>query len=161
MANFDDIAVSFGSDEDLFNNSSIPKLIQTDLFFGRNIPGNGEVSQSEFQAFVDSVIIPRFPDSLTIFDANGQFQDSVETIVEEPSKVVSIIFEDTLDNETSINQIIGAYLQQFSQESVLTVDEDIRVRFVESEPVPEPSSVTGALLYSTFIIACRLKKKGL
>ncbi|MEA5624664.1 DUF3574 domain-containing protein [Nostoc sp. UHCC 0251] len=130
-------------------------------FFGRNIPGDGEVSQSEFQAFVDSVITPRFPSGLTIFDANGQFQDSTGIIIEEPSKVISLIFEDTLDNETSINQIIEAYLQQFSQESVLTVvDEDIRVRFVESEPVPEPSSVTGALLFSTLIVACRLRKKG-
>ncbi|MBD2537162.1 DUF3574 domain-containing protein, partial [Nostoc flagelliforme FACHB-838] len=121
-----------------------------------------EVSESEFQTFVDSVITPRFPNGLTIFDASGQFQDSTGIIIEEPSKVISFIFEDTLDNETSINQIIEAYLQQFSQESVLTVvDEDIRVRFVESEPVPEPSSVTGALLFSTLIVACRLKKKGL
>ncbi|MBD2536825.1 DUF3574 domain-containing protein, partial [Nostoc flagelliforme FACHB-838] len=121
-----------------------------------------EVSESEFQTFVDSVITPRFPNGLTIFDASGQFQDSTGIIIEESSKVISFIFEDTLDNETSINQIIEAYLQQFSQESVLTiVDEDIRVRFVESEPVPEPSSVTGALLFSTLIVACRFKKKGL
>jgi hypothetical protein len=157
-----DVKVSFGLGDDLIDNSPVPELIQADLFFGRNIPEGQEVSESEFQTFVDSVITPRFPAGLTIFDANGQFQDSTGTIIEEPSKVISIIFEDTLDNETSINQIIGAYLQQFSQESALTVlDEDIRVRFVESEPVPEPSSVTGALLFSTLIIACRSKKKGL
>ncbi|MBD6618647.1 DUF3574 domain-containing protein [Komarekiella sp. 'clone 1'] len=155
-----DVKVSFGLGDDLIDNSPIPELIQADLFFGRNIPGGGEVSESEFQAFVDSVITPLFPAGLTIFDANGQFQNSTGTIIEEPSKVISFIFEDTLDNETSINQIIGAYLQKFNQESVLTVvDEDIRVRFVESEPVPEPSSVAGVLLFSTSIIALRLKKK--
>ncbi|MDZ7950676.1 DUF3574 domain-containing protein [Nostoc sp. DedQUE09] len=156
-----DVKVSFGLADDLIDNSPVPELIQADLFFGRNIPGGQEVSESEFQTFVDSVITPRFPSGLTIFDANGQFQDSTGIIIEEPSKVISLIFEDTLDNETSINQIIEAYLQQFSQESVLTVvDEDIRVRFVESQPVPEPSSVTGALLFSTLIVACILKKKG-
>jgi len=156
-----DVKVSFGLGDDLIDNSPVPELIQADLFFGRNIPGGGEVSESEFQAFVDSVITPLFPAGLTIFDGNGQFLDSTGTIIEEPSKVISLIFEDTLDNETSINQIIGAYLQKFNQESVLTVvDEDIRVRFVESEPVPEPSSVAGALLFSTSIIAWRLKKKG-
>jgi hypothetical protein len=156
-----DVKVSFGLGDDLINNSPVPELIQADLFFGRNIPGGGEVSESEFQAFIDSIITPRFPAGLTIFDANGQFQDSTGTIIEEPSKVISLIFEDTLDNEISLNQIIGAYLQQFSQESVLTVvDEDIRVRFVESPAVPEPSSVTGTLLFSSLIIACRLRKKG-
>jgi hypothetical protein len=156
-----DVKVSFGLGDDLIDNSPVPELIQADLFFGRNIPGGGEVSESEFQAFVDSVISPLFPAGLTIFDANGQFLDSTGTIIEEPSKVISFIFEDTLDKETSINQIIGAYLQQFNQESVLTVvDEDIRVRFVESEPIPEPSSVAGVLLFSTSIIALRLKKKG-
>jgi hypothetical protein len=113
-------------------------LIQQDLYFGRNIAGGGEVSESQFQGFVDSEITPRFPAGLTIFDANGQFQDSTGTIIEEPSKVVSLIFEDTLNNETFINQIIGAYLEQFNQESVLTVvDEEIGVRFVESETETE------------------------
>ncbi|WP_373529081.1 DUF3574 domain-containing protein [Nostoc sp.] len=156
-----DVKVSFGLGDDLIDNSPVPELIQADLFFGRNIPGGGEVTEGEFQAFVDSVITPLFPAGLTIFDANGQFQDSTGTIIEEPSKVISLIFEDTLDNETSINQILEAYLQQFNQESVLTVvDEDIRVRFVESETVSEPSSVAGVLLFSTSIIAWRLKKKG-
>ncbi|WP_193199563.1 DUF3574 domain-containing protein [Nostoc sp. MG11] len=155
-----DVKVSFGLGDDLIDNSSVPELIQADLFFGRNIPGGGEVSENEFQTFVDIVITPRFPAGLTIFDANGQFLNSTGTLIEEPSKVISFIFEDTLDNENSINQIIGTYLQQFNQESVLTVvDEDIRVRFVESEPVPEPSSVAGVLLFSTSIIALRLKKK--
>lgn len=130
VANKDDLTVSFGSGEDLFNNSLVPKLIQTDLFFGRNIPGGGEVSESKFQTFVDSVITPRFPAGLTIFDADGQFQDSTGTIIEEPSKVVSLLLEDTLSNETSVNEIVAAYLQQFNQESVLVAaNQDVKVSF--------------------------------
>lgn len=42
------------------------------------------------------------------------------------SKVISLIFEDTLENEEEIDEIIQAYKQQFQQESVLeVVDEDI------------------------------------
>jgi hypothetical protein len=43
-------------------------------------------------------------------------------------KVVSLIFEDNLENEAAIEQIIQAYKQQFQQESVLqVVDEELQV----------------------------------
>ncbi len=160
VVNKDDLKVSFGLGEDLFVNNSTPELIQADLFFGRNIPGGGEVSTSQFEGFVDNVITPRFPAGLTVLDADGQFLDSTGTTIKEPSKVVSLIFEDTLVNETSINQIVTAYVQQFNQKSILTVvDEEISVRFVESQPIPTPSSTIGLLLFGTLAIALRLKKK--
>lgn len=155
-----DVNVSFGLGDDLIDNSQVPELIQADLFFGRNIPGGGEISETQFQAFVDGVITPLFPAGLTVLDADGQFLDSNGTTIKEPSKVVSLIFEDTLANETSLNQIVTAYVQQFNQESVLTVvDEEIGVRFVESQPIPTPSSTIGLLLFGTLAIALRLKKK--
>jgi hypothetical protein len=57
-------------------NNAAPKLIQQDLYFGRNIAGGGEVSEAEFQAFINSEITPRFPNGLTLYDADGQFLDS-------------------------------------------------------------------------------------
>jgi hypothetical protein len=61
-------------------------LIQKDLFFGRNIAGGGEVSETEFEQFIDNTITPRFPDGLTVFDADGQFKDSTGTIIENSLK---------------------------------------------------------------------------
>ncbi|MGH2416156.1 MAG: DUF3574 domain-containing protein, partial [Microcystaceae cyanobacterium] len=116
-----------------------PPLIQQDLFFG-----GGEVSEAQFQSFVDNVITPRFPAGLTIFDADGQFLNSTGTLVEEQSKGVTLIFDDTQENETSINEIVENYLQQFQQESVLVaVNEDVAVGFgvdedlIDNDPIPE------------------------
>lgn len=39
------------------------------------------------------------------------------------------------------------------------VDEEIGVRFGESQPIPTPSSTIGLLLFGTLTIALRLKKK--
>jgi hypothetical protein len=119
VANKDNLKVSFGLEEDLFNNSPEPKFIKVDLFFGRNIAGNGEVSQEQFQGFINDVITPRFPAGLTVFDAFGQFQNSTGMIARENTKTVSLLLEDTLSNESSINEIVGAYVKQFNQESVL------------------------------------------
>jgi len=136
--------VSFGLEEDLFNNSPEPKLIRVDLFFGRNIPSGGEVSQEQFQEFINDFITPRFPEGLTVFDASGQFQNSAGTIVNEQTKTVTLLLEDTLENELFINEIVRAYVQQFNQESVLqVVDEDVEVTFISATKpisVPEPSA---------------------
>jgi hypothetical protein len=124
------VEVGFGQSEDLIDNDAIPELIQADLYFGRNIAGVGEVSEAEFQAFVDQEVTPRFPDGLTLYDADGQFLDSTGTLIQEPSKVISLIFTDTVENEAAINEIIQAYKEQFQQESVLqVVDEEIKVAF--------------------------------
>jgi NADH:ubiquinone oxidoreductase subunit E len=140
----EDQLIGFDESTDLIDNDPIPELIQEDLYFGRNIKGGGEVSEAEFQAFIDAEITPRFPDGLTVYDADGQFLDITGTLIEEPSQVVSLIFEDTPENEQSIDQIIAAYKQQFQQESVLeVVNEEVNIGFDESadlidnDPIPE------------------------
>ena len=125
----EDLTIGFGGEEDLIDNDLNPELIQVDLFFGRDISGVGEVSESQFQSFVEREITPRFPDGLTIFDTKGQFQDTTGTVVEESSKVVSLIIEDTETNEVAIDKIVNEYIEQFKQESVLTViNEDIQTQ---------------------------------
>jgi hypothetical protein len=143
-SNKDDLKVSFGLEENLIDNDPNPELIQVDLFFGRSITGIGEVSPEQFQDFVDEAITPRFPDGLTIFDTQGQFQDSTGSIIEEPSQVVSLIAEDTQINETEVNEIVAEYIDRFQQESVLqAVNEDITVAFgveedlIDNDPNPE------------------------
>jgi hypothetical protein len=128
ISNQDDLTVSFGEDEDIINSDRDPELIQVDLFLGRDISGMGEVSEQQFQSFLDDAVTPLFPDGLTVFDANGQFQDDSGAVIEESSKVVSLILEDTETDEAAINDIVTEYIEQFQQESVLiVVDEDIQI----------------------------------
>ncbi|MBF2075729.1 MAG: DUF3574 domain-containing protein [Synechococcales cyanobacterium C42_A2020_086] len=143
-ANTDELKVGFGIGENLIDNDPVPELIQVDLLFGRAIAGMGEVSPEQFQRFVDQSITPRFPEGLTVIDARGQFQDRTGTIIKEPSQAVSLILEDTPQNEAALDQIVGDYVQQFQQESVLqAVNEAITVRFgpddqlIDSDSVPE------------------------
>ncbi len=146
VTNKDELKIGFGSGKDLIDNDPTPEWIGTDLFFGRNLPGGGEVSEEQFAEFVNSTITPGFPDGLTIFAAEGQFRNSTGDIIEEKSKVVTLLFEDTQQNEDRLDGIIKSYIEQFNlnQESVLwAVNEDIAVRFVPgedpivSDPTPE------------------------
>ncbi|MBD1868503.1 DUF3574 domain-containing protein [Cyanobacteria bacterium FACHB-471] len=158
----EDIAVGFDTGENIIDNDPIPELIQTDLFFGRNIPGGGEVSEAQFQAFLDEVITARFPAGLTVFEADGQFQDSTGTIIEERSKVVRLLLDDTVESEAAIDEIITAYTQRFNQESVLiVVDEDIEIAFDAESPtdVPEPGAGLGLLAIALLGTGTLLKNR--
>ena len=144
----EDLAVGFGQGEDLIQNDLTPELIQVDLYFGRNIGITGRVTEQQFQQFLGEQITPRFPDGLTAYSAKGQFLDSSDQLIREPSKVVSLIFEDTEQNEQSVYEIIDAYKYQFQQESVLeVVNEAVTVGFgqgedvIDNDLVPEPIQV--------------------
>lgn len=143
------VAVTFGASPDLFDNSPVSRLIQTDLYFGRNIPGGGVVTETDFQAFLDDVVTPLFPDGLTVLDAQGQFLSSSGTLIREASKLLTLILEDSVVNEGFVNDVITAYLDRFDQESVLAVfDSDVAVSFLASADIPEPST----LVLSSFVL---------
>lgn len=142
----EEVKVGFGGSEDLIDNDPTPQQIQVDLYFGRNIGTTGKVTEREFSQFLNAVVTPRFPDGLTTYNAKGQFLDRTKTLIREPSKVVSLILEDTQKNEQSINEITAAYKQQFQQESVLqVVDETVGVGFgampLSSAMQPSPFSL--------------------
>lgn len=158
----EDVKVSFDP-SDILNDTPTNKFIRTDLYFGRDIPGGGEVSDNDFQTFLNNVVTPLFPDGLTIFDANGQYLDSTDTIIKEKSKSISLFFNDTQQNKNSIYDIISKYTQQFNQESVLQViDDNVDVNFIAaSQPItiPEPSFAWSLVALGLLGAGSVLKKK--
>src|SRR4051812_28675271 len=95
---------------------------RTELYFGRNRPG-GEVSEEEFQHFVDVEVTKRFPDGLTLLSGLGQFREESGAIIQEKSKVLILLYPltDRAANR-EVDEIREAYKGQFQQSSVLRVD---------------------------------------
>lgn len=103
-------------------------LIQDELYFGRNKPG-GEVSEQEFQLFLQNEVTPRFPDGLTVIDAKGQFLGS-RGIIQEKTKLLILIHANNREDRIEIQEIIDNYKDKFDQESVLRVTtKPAQVRF--------------------------------
>ena len=46
--------------------------VQVDLYFGRDKPSGGEVSEAEWAAFLAESVTPRFPDGLSVLPVEGQ-----------------------------------------------------------------------------------------
>jgi hypothetical protein len=91
---------------------------RTTLYFGLTRPA-GVVSQSQWKAFLRDQVTPRFPDGLTVWEADGQWRRPDGRITRERSKVLLLVHDDTPPVRAAISAIISGYKRDFQQESVL------------------------------------------
>jgi hypothetical protein len=99
------------------------RFARTELFFGSSRPG-GEVTDAEFQQFLDGVVKPRFPDGLTLLAGVGHFRGADGIPIHERSRVLILLYpdDDRGENSNRIEEIRAAYKSQFRQQSVLRSD---------------------------------------
>ena len=100
--------------------------VQERLFFGLDGP-EGAIDDREWEAFVSSVVTPRFPAGLTILEAKGQWQGRDKRINRESSRVVEIIHDESRDASRRIAEIASEYKTRYRQESVLVARARIEV----------------------------------
>ncbi|HEX6371291.1 MAG TPA: DUF3574 domain-containing protein [Longimicrobium sp.] len=104
--------------------------VRDELFFGMRKPDTTLVTEAEWQAFVDSVVTPRFPDGLTVLTGYGQYQPGSGPLVREPSKVLILIHQGGPDAERRIREIAALYCRRFDQESVMRVRDRVEAEFL-------------------------------
>ena len=81
--------------------------------------GTGGVSEAEFSDFLDKDVSPRFPDGLTVIDAEGRWKPPAGSSIREPAKIVMIVLPGHLDDSAKLDSVRSAYKQRFHQQSVL------------------------------------------
>ena len=99
--------------------------VAIDLYFGRDKPAGGEVTDAEWGAFVTEVVTSRFPDGLSVFDSSGQYREPAGRIVRERSKRLVVIVFDAPAHKAKVIEIVDAYKQRFGQYSVFRVEQPV------------------------------------
>jgi hypothetical protein len=99
--------------------------VAIDLYFGRDKPAGGEVTDAEWGAFVTEVVTSRFPDGLSVFDSSGQYREPTGRIVRERSKRLVVIVFDAPAHKAKVIEIVDAYKQRFGQYSVFRVEQPV------------------------------------
>lgn len=92
-----------------------------ELVFARvagETPGPG-VSEADFAAFINSEIVPRFHDGLTVLDAQDLTPKPGGGAFYGPAKVVMIVLPGRPDDRAQLDAIRDAYKRRFDQQSVL------------------------------------------
>jgi uncharacterized protein DUF3574 len=92
--------------------------LRTTLYFGLARP-KGSVSELEWQVFLRDEVTARFPEGLTVWEAEGQWKGSEGTIGHERTKVLLLVHPDTPPAREGVQTVIAHYRQKFEQESVL------------------------------------------
>jgi hypothetical protein len=92
--------------------------LRTTLYFGLARP-KGAVSELEWQIFLRDEVTKRFPDGLTVWEAQGQWRTPAGSIDHEQSKVLLLVHPDTAAARQSVLAVIEAYRKAFEQQSVL------------------------------------------
>jgi Protein of unknown function (DUF3574) len=106
-------------------------FIRTELFFGADKPDGTEVTEEDFQCFLDQNVTPLFPDGLTVLSGKGQFCcDGGGQLVQEKSFVLVLLYPEETKHSSNrkIEQIRRDYKADFQQQSVLRVDDPRPVR---------------------------------
>jgi hypothetical protein len=92
--------------------------MRTTLYFGLNRK-TGSVSEGQWRSFLREHVTPRFPQGLTVWEANGQWRRGDGVIVREPAKVLLLVHDESAEVKREIAGIIEDYKRSFEQESVL------------------------------------------
>ena len=103
---------------------------RTELYFGMDRADSTVISEREWAQFVAQQITNRFPDGLTVVNAQGQWRSRITNeIVLEPSRIVIFYYPPSPATEASIDSIRTIYRSLFHQEAVLKVTSRAGVSF--------------------------------
>jgi hypothetical protein len=100
-------------------------MLVAELFFGRTIAPayqrdlGATVTETQWAAFVRTVLTPAFPDGLTALDAQGQWRDPSSAVIShEPATLVIVAAPDTGKTRQDLADVIAQYRTRFHQQSV-------------------------------------------
>ncbi len=94
-------------------------MIETQLFFGRDIPGRGPLTDAEWSDFAAKTLAGNFPDGFTVADGDGQWRDpQTRRVDHERSKIVIVAAMPAPDLVRRLSAVTNAYRSRFHQISV-------------------------------------------
>lgn len=105
------------------------RFVRYELFMGRSSQSGEVVDDAAWTDFLGDTVTPRFPDGLTVLDAQGQWRDSKGLVQKEHSKMLLILAPPGAGPTRLIGEVSDEYKRRFSQESVLRVVSDACVSF--------------------------------
>jgi NADPH-dependent 2,4-dienoyl-CoA reductase/sulfur reductase-like enzyme len=94
-------------------------MVRDIVYFGRNRPGGGVVSDEEWRRFLDEVMTPRFPSGLTVVEATGQWRGESGVVEQERSEIVTLLHDGGQAARQSVAEVAAEYKRRFRQEAVL------------------------------------------
>jgi hypothetical protein len=101
--------------------ATAPSKIDDRLFFGRTIPGGGEVTDAQWSAFVAEIIVPRFPEGFTVWRGSGHWRGDDGAPVSEQTCVLEVVHSKDPAVDAKLEEVARTYRQRFSQDAIMRI----------------------------------------
>jgi hypothetical protein len=95
------------------------------LYLGKAIPGRSDLTEQEWQSFLDYTVTFALPSGYTVLDANGAWMSpATHRTVEEATKVLIVALPDTPESLAAVNRVRQGYQTEFHQQLVgMTIEQ--------------------------------------
>lgn len=91
-------------------------MAQYQLFFGRSIQGQSEVSDAAWDDFLQQVVTPNLPNGYTVFDGTGAWRNpGTGRTIHERTKILLAALPDAAASAASVGRVRTAYAARFHQ----------------------------------------------
>jgi Protein of unknown function (DUF3574) len=94
-------------------------LVRDLVYFGRNRPDGGTVTDAEWLGFLDSVVTPSFPNGFTVVEGVGQWKGQSGAVERERSAIITFLHSGSPADRDRVAQVASEYKRRFHQEAVL------------------------------------------
>jgi hypothetical protein len=106
------------------------KMAVAELFFGRDVPNRGPVSDAEWSDFAARTIAASFPDGFTSFDGDGQWRNPrTNDIARERTKILLVAVAPSPDLGRRLEVVMAEYRRRFDQVSVGVITDEACAAF--------------------------------
>jgi Protein of unknown function (DUF3574) len=96
-----------------------PPVLVFNLFFGKAIPGRGDLTAKEWLQFLDDTVTANLPNGYTVVDADGAWMNPItRKTIKEGTKLMLVALPVTPGSFASINRIRNEYQVRFQQQLV-------------------------------------------
>jgi hypothetical protein len=109
--------------------AAAPSMVSDRLFFGRAIPGGGEVTEAQWNSFVAEVIVPRFPEGFSLWRGSGHWRGDDGAAVSEQTCVLEVYHRPDPAVDAKLDEIARTYRQRFNQDAVILVRTPIEEKY--------------------------------
>jgi hypothetical protein len=104
-------------------------LVRDVVYFGRNRPQGGMVTDTDWRRFLDEVVTPRFPDGYTVVEAVGHWRGRSGAVEQERTELLTLLHPGRETAARAVAEIAAEYKRRFEQEAVLRERTAVCARF--------------------------------
>lgn len=95
-------------------------VVTESLYFG-TAKAEGIVTEDDWASFIDTTVMPAFPDGLTSWAASGRWRMATGMVEHEISYVLQLTHDGSREKDTAIQHIMRTFKNDFQQEAVMRI----------------------------------------